>query len=549
MATATAPAHEPRGIADAFREAAARRPGWPAVVFLGETYPYRQLDAWSGRLAGALALLGVRARDRAVLYAPHCPQWIVAWLALQKLGAVAVPVTHFYGPEDLRYVARDSGAVALFCTDTNFGHVDRVLSDTRLRHVVVTGVADLLPAWKRAVGHLLDRIPTGRFRRGADVLPFRALLRGGPAPTPSAVDPDDVAELLYTGGTTGFPKGVPLSHAMFLESCREQRRASEAAIPPGDNVVAQGAPLHHILGQVVGLGALLLGETVLLLPRNAIDGMLDHVARYRARTMLGTPTLYRMILEHDRVDQYDLSSLRYAVCAGDVLPAETAARWRGRTGQPLYQGYGATETCGAIALCPGGAEMPEGAVGRVCPHQRVLLVRPDTQEAAAPGEAGELLVSSEQMTTGYWQKPDETARHFVRLQDRLWYRTGDIVRIDAGGWMYFQDRSVDVIKHKGYRVAASKIDNVLQEHHAVVASCTIGVPDPTVGERIKSFVVVKDDVKGVNGQDLIRWCKDRLAPYEVPQYIEFRDMLPKSKVGKILRRELRSEEKRKTEVA
>ena len=152
------------------------------------------------------------------------------------------------------------------------------------------------------------------------------------------------------------------------------------------------------------------------------------------------------------------------------------------------------------------------------------------------------------MTTGYWNKPEETARHFVRVEDRLWYRTGDVMRLDAEGWMYFQDRSVDVIKHKGYRVAASKVDNVLQEHHAVVASCTIGVPNPLVGERIKSFVVVRDDVKGVNGQELIRWCRDRLAPYEVPQYVEFRDMLPKSKVGKVLRRELRSEERRKTQV-
>jgi long-chain acyl-CoA synthetase len=151
------------------------------------------------------------------------------------------------------------------------------------------------------------------------------------------------------------------------------------------------------------------------------------------------------------------------------------------------------------------------------------------------------------MVAAYWNKPEETARHFVEVEGQRWYRTGDVVRVDRAGWVFFHDRSVDVIKHKGYRVAASKVDNALQEHHAVVASCTIGVPDPAVGERIKSFVVVKDDVKGVNGQELIRWCRQRLAPYEVPQYIEFRDMLPKSRVGKVLRRELRSEERRKAE--
>ena len=537
----------PRSIGEAFRSVAARSPSRTALVFLGEKYSYARLDALSDAFAGALKRRGVGLDHRIILYMPHCPQWVVAWIAAQKLGAVAVPVTHFYGPEDLDYIARDSGADTAVCMDTNFGHLDKVLSRTGLRRVVVTGVADLLPAWKRFVGHVLDRIPNGRVRTGADVLQFRALLAEHAAPPAEDAPAAAMAEILYTGGTTGFPKGVPLSHAMFLESCAQQRKASIDVVPAGENVVLQGAPLYHILGQSVGLGALLLGDTVLLLPRHSLDGMLDHIERYRATTLLGTPTLYRMILEHDRVDHYDLGSLRYTFCAGDVLPVETANRWRKLTGQRLYQGYGATETCGGVALAPSGRDVPEGTVGKICAHQQVLVVNTDSLEPVAAGEDGELLVSSQHMTRGYWNKPEETALHFVELRGQLWYRTGDIVRVDEAGWMFFLDRSVDVIKHKGYRVAASKVDKVLQEHHAVVESCTIGVPDPSVGERIKSFVVVKDDVKGVNGQDLIRWCKDRLAPYEVPQYIEFRDMLPRSKVGKILRRELRSEEKRKAE--
>ncbi len=534
-----------RSIAGAFREVAARVPSRAALVFLGERVSYARLDRLSDALAAALHRRGVGAGDRAVIYAPHCPQWVIAWLALQKLGSVAVPVTHFYGSADLRYIACDSGAETIFCMDTNFGHLDRVLRETPLRRVVVTGVADLLPAWKRWLGHLLDRIPRGRVRRGADVLSFRALLRERAEPPALAVEPSETAEMLYTGGTTGHPKGVPLSHALFLESCAEQRRASLAAVPAGEEVVLQGAPLHHILGQVVGLGGLLCGETVVLLPRANLDAAMEHVERHRATTILGTPTFYRMILEHERLDRYDLGSLRYAFCAGDALPAETAHRWRRATGRPLFQGYGATETCGGVALCPAGAEAPEGAVGRVCAHQQVMVASPDALEPVAPGEPGELLVSSRHMVTGYWNKPEETALHFVRLGGRLWYRTGDVVRLDAAGWMFFHDRSVDVIKHKGYRVAASRVDSALQEHPAVVASCTIGVPDPEAGERIKSFVVMKDDVKGVGGPELIRWCRERLAPYEVPQYVEFRDMLPKSKVGKLLRREIRDEERRK----
>lgn len=536
-----------QSIAGVFREEAARAPSKTALVFLGERSSYARLDTWSDALAAALHRRGVAAGDRVMIYLPHCPQWVVAWLAVQKLGAVAVPVTHFYGSDDLRYIANDCGAATAFCTDANFGHLDKVLRDTGLRRVVVTGVADLLPAWKRWLGHLLDRIPTGRYRSGEGVIPFRDLLAERSAPPASAAAPQDIAEMLYTGGTTGHPKGVPLSHRLFLTSCAEQRKASLAAVPAGGEVVLQGAPLHHILGQVVGLGGLLCGETVILLPRTNLDALLEHVQRHRATTILGTPALYRMILEHERLDRYDLGSLRYAFCAGDALPVETAKRWRAVTGRPLFQGYGATETCGGVALCPAGVEMPEGTVGRVCAHQQVLVVNQDTLAPVAPGEAGELLVSSADMVTGYWNKPEETALHFVRLRDRLWYRTGDVVRLDPAGWMFFLDRSADVIKHKGYRVAASRIDSVLQEHRAVVASCTIGVPDPDVGERIKSFVVTRDDVKGVGGPELMRWCRERLAPYEVPQYVEFRDMLPKSKVGKVLRRELRSEERRKAE--
>ena len=536
-----------RSIGAAFREAAARVPSRTALVFLGERIRYARLDAWSDALAGALARRSVEPGDRVILYAPHCPQWIVSWLAIEKLGAVAVPVTHFYGPADLRAIARDSGAGTAICMDTNFGHLDKILRETGVRQVVVTGLADLLPGWKRLAAHLLDRIPSGKSRQGDDVLSFNALLaERAEAPVPD-VPGDAVAELLYTGGTTGSPKGVPLSQALFLEACAGQRRASLAVVPAGEDVVLQGAPLHHILGQVVGLGGLLAGETVILLPKLVLDAVFDHVERYRVRTLPGTPTMYRMMLEHDRVDHYDLSSLRYSFSGGDTLPAETAHRWRERTGQPLYQGYGATETCGGVALTPAGAEAPEGTVGRVCSHQEVLVVDGETLEPVPPDQPGELLVSSRHMVRGYWEKPEETRRHFVEARGKLWYRTGDVVRVDAAGWMFFQDRSVDVIKHRGYRVAASRVDSVLQENRAVVASCTIGVPDPAVGERIKSFVVTKSDARGVNAEDLIRWCKDRLAPYEVPQYIEFRDMLPKSKVGKILRRELRSEERRKAE--
>lgn len=530
-------------VAEAFARTADAHRDRVALVYLGERYTYGALADAAARVAGALREMGVAPTDRAIVYLPNVPQWLIAWLALQRIGAVAVPITPHYGLADLEHIARDSGAETIFCLDTNFGYVSRLLGPSPLRRAVVTTLAEPLPLWKRAVGRALRRIPEGRVRSGAGVIPFRRLLRGPAAAVPVPAGGADVAEILYTGGTTGRPKGVPLSHALLLASVRAQRSASEPLIPLGEDVVIQGSPLYHILGQAVGLGALLHGERIVLMPRINLDATLDHVRRYRATTLFGVPALFRMILEHDRVDQYDLGSLRYCFSGGDVLPVEVERRWRARFGKPIHQGYGATEACGAIALTPTGAPFPEGTAGRVVAFQELRLADLATLEPVVVGEPGEALVSSTHMVRAYWNSADETARSFVELEGRRWYRTGDILRRDDAGWLFFVDRSADVIKHKGYRVAASRIEAALQEHPAVIESCAVGIPDPVVGERIKAFVVLTQDARGVTAHDLLAWTRDRLAPHEVPHYIEFRDMLPKSKVGKLLRRELRDEER------
>ncbi len=539
-------------VDEAFRRVVRDRPHHPAIVYLGETFTYQTLEALVARCAAALAGAGVGAGARVVLYMPNCPQWVVLWLALQRLGAVAVPVTHQYGPRDVLYVLRDAGAVAVCCTDTNVGYVRQVLEAAAVRLVVVTGLADLLPWWKRAFGRLFDRIPAGRTPRGTVAVLFRQLLRGParaltvPAEGGAPADPAGaVCQLLYTGGTLGQPKGVPITAEALVESMAVQRRNSEPVVPRGTDVVVQGAPLYHILGQALGLGALLAGDTVLLLPRLNLDALLDHVQRYRATTLFGTPTLYRLILEHDRLAYYTLRSLRYCFSGGDVLPGEIGRRWQAHVGCPIYQGYGTTETCGAISLVPTDRPGPEGTVGLVIPTRQVAVVDPESLAPVPADAPGELLVRGAHLPTSYWNKPEESARAFVRYQGAVWYRTGDIVRRDADGWLFFLDRSADVIKHRGYRVAAARVEAVLQEHPAVVAACVVGVPDVEVGERIKAFVVLKEATRSLSAVDLLRWCRERLAPYEVPQYIEFRDMLPKSRVGKLLRRELREEERRK----
>ena len=523
----------------------------PALVYLGMKYNYSQLHEATEILAANLHRLGVSKGDRAVLYLSNCPQWVIAWFALLRIGAVAIPISPIYTPLDLKYMANDSGAETIFCLDTNFGYVTQVLPETGLKRVIVTNIADSLPLWKKMLGIAFNKIPSGRFRSGENVFTFNKLLKKRETSSlpPFQSGPEEMFEMLYTGGTTGVPKGVPFSNILFLEGVAEQRSMSERFIPRGKDVVVQGGPLFHILGQQLGLGGILSGDTLVLLPKVNLDGLFDHIERYRILTFFGVPTIYRMILDHDRLDSYDLGSLQYCFSGGDVMPQDLAERWFKRFGKPVYQGYGATETCGRVSLTPMGGEVPAGSAGQVTPLQKVRLVDPDTLEPVPQGEVGELLVSSDHMVTAYWNKPAETADCFVRMDGKLWYRTRDIVRIDGKGWLFYLDRSVDTIKHKGYRVAASEIEAALQEHHAVVASCVVGVPDEKVGERIKAFVVLKADIKGVSAYELMKWCRERLSSYKVPQYIEFRDMLPKSKVGKLLRRELRTEERKRFEKA
>jgi long-chain acyl-CoA synthetase len=542
---------KPMTIGEAFRRQALLNPGKPALFFLGTSYPYTRILFWAEAIGSYLRERGIGPGDRVMIYLPNSPQWVIAWLGTLMAGAVAVPVTPIYTPRDLEYIARDSGSKAIFCMDTNYGYVAQVRKKTGLESVIYTNLADLLPFWKRALGWLLDKVPRGKVTKGKDSVPLVSLLRkrnGQGTYHEEQTDWEKNAEILYTGGTTKFPKGVPITHRLFLESAEEQLRVGDLLIPPGTNVVLQGAPLFHILGQIFGMGALCLrGDSVILLPRMNLDGLMEAIRVHKALSIFGVPALYRMILEHDRLDTYDLTSLKYCFSGGDVMPPEVANRWKQRFGVPIYQGYGATETVGGVSLSLPGESTPAQSMGRVLPHKVVKIVDPETLEEVERNSVGELLVRSEPMVCGYWNKPEETKEAFVEIEGRLWYRTGDMVRMDQDGYLYFVDRTVDTIKHKGYRVSASEIEAVLQEHPAVIGACVIGVPDPKVGERIKALVVLKQDVKGLSAYELIRWCRERLAPYKVPQHIEFRDMLPKSKVGKLLRREVRGEEKKRLE--
>ena len=537
-------------IFSAFASAAAKNGNKTAIIYLGTRFTYKAILRRVENFAASLKDAGVAEGERIVLYVPNSVHWVIAWLGIQRAGAVVVPITPIYTKHDLVYIANDSGAKHIVCSVTNFGYVKQAIPETGIKKAIAVKLTDLLPWWKRLFGWAFDRVPKGKVSREDDTLWFGGMVKNNPRAKglPQLTQKGtDTAEIIYTGGTTKFPKGVPISHGLYLESAAEQISIPDPLFAPTENMVLGSAPLFHILGQTCALSTLLVGGAIVLMPKVNLDAIFDAVQRLKATTLIGVPTLYRMILDHDRIDYYDLTSLKYAFNGGDALPEEISNRWRTKFGNPIYQGYGATETCGGVTMCPTDEENPPKSIGRAVPSKMVKLVDPLTLKPVSPGEQGEALVHSDRMVRAYWNKPEETQEAFVEIDGVLYYRTADVLSVDDEGRYYFVDRTVDTIKHKGYRVSSSEIEGVLQENQAVVAACVVGIPDEKVGERIKAFVVLKEDVKGITGYDLIKWCRKRLAGYKVPQYIEFRDMLPKSKVGKLLRREVRNEEERRKE--
>ena len=537
-------------IFDAFSGAASKFENYTAIVYLGTRFSYGKILKLAENFASSLRNEGVWEGDRVIMYIPNSVQWVIAWLGIQRAGAEAVPITPIYTAHDLQYIANDSDAKYVICSDANYGYVKQALTETGLKKVIVTKLSDLLPWWKRLFGWAFDKVPKGKISRDETTVFFRKMVysqaRHSQLP-PLKTEETDTAEVLYTGGTTKFPKGVPISHGLYLEAALEQITISDPLFRGSENIVIGSAPLFHILGQTTALSVLLVGGSIVLMPKVNLDAIFDSVQRFKAKTLIGVPTLYRMILEHDRIDLYDLSSLKYCFNGGDVLPVEINERWQKKFHKPIYQGYGATETCGGVSMCPTDEDSPPKSIGKIVPSKKIKIVDPITLEAVPLNTPGELLVHSKRMVMAYWNKPDETEEAFVEMDGLRYYKTADIVSMDEAGHLYFIDRTVDTIKHKGYRVSSSEIESVLQEHPAVIGACVVGLPDPKVGERIKAFVVLKEDVKGITGYDLIRWCREKLVSYKIPQYIEFRDMLPKSKVGKLLRREIRGEEKRRAE--
>ncbi len=545
----TVTSRDDRSIFGVIEDICEKYPRKPAIIYLGEKFSYSKMRDLVRRFAGALSDLGVRVNDKVMIYIANCPQFLVAYFGIQEIGAIPVPVSPIYTPFELEYMVNDSGAETIICQDTNFRYVTEVFEGNKLKRIIVTNLTDLLPWWKRTIGRALDKVPKGVVKKTSQVYFFSDLIRKYPNQPPKLTIKADeqLASILYTGGTTGSPRGVPSSHAKMLCSLKDyEDLTKDYILEGGDDVLLIAISLFHMMGQEAILGwGLGRGISVVLMPVPQVDAILDAIQMYKVTIFTGVPALYRMILGNDRLKSYDLSSLKYCWCGGDVLPSDLFKRWHETFRIPLYQNYGTTEM-GCITLSPLDRFPLIGSIGLPVASKQIRVVNPDTLEEVPANKVGELLVTSEYGTQAcYWNKTEETSECFVEVDGRTWNLTNDYVRIDETRNVFYVDRSADIIKYKGYRVSCSEIEAILLSLKVVKEACVIGVPDPAVGELIKAIVVLRENTRGVDASELIKWCREKLAPYKIPDYIEFRDMLPKSKVGKLLRREIREEERRR----
>ena len=339
MNTANNGKMKPELVFTQFERMAEKYPNRPAIIYLGEKFSYRRLKELIDRFGTALRHLGVRKGDKVVLYITNSVQWVISFFAIQKIGAVVVPVAPIYTSFEIEYMISDSGAETIICLDTNFGYVQDVFSKTSLKRAIVTNLVDLLPLWKRTVGFLFDKIPNGIVKKGEDVYFFKDLIKQLPEKLDVEIDPwKDLSYILYTGGTTGFPKGVPGNHMGMISYVRDvMEDVAGGYVQEGKDTYIAINPLFHImaLGLFVAIG-LNYGNMTIIMPVPQVDAILRAIEKNRVRWILGVPALYRMILENDRLDQYNLSSLKYCYCGGDVLPIEVFKRWKEHLGDKEF---------------------------------------------------------------------------------------------------------------------------------------------------------------------------------------------------------------------
>jgi long-chain acyl-CoA synthetase len=529
-----------RSVQDLFEQAFEKYPENAAYTNMGKTIDYAELDRLSMQFACYLqGTLGLTRGERVAIMLPNVLQYPVAMCGIFRAGLVVVNINPLYTARELEHQLKDSGTKCIIILD-NFAHVlEEVLPDTSVEHVVTTGLGDLLTWPRSTVTNLVMRyvkraVPSFNIK---DSIRFRQALSAGDGVVLNEVDIGyaDIAYLQYTGGTTGVSKGAMLSHRNMVYNVQQTITWQAGAYVGVEPIIAITAlPLYHIFSlqgnclTVMAQG----GENVLITNPRDFEGFAKEISTIEFNLFTGVNTMFAALMDAPGFGAIDFSFLRVCIGGGMAVQPAIAKEWKEKTGNTILQGYGLTETSPAAIVCRIDADFT-GAIGLPLPSTEVIITDDDGNPLPI-NEIGEICIRGPQVMEGYWQRPSETAE--VMLPDG-WLRTGDIGRMDDGGNVFIEDRKKDMILVSGFNVYPNEIENVVVELNGILEAAAIGIPDERSGEIVKIFAVRKND--SVTEQDIIDHCRENLTNYKRPRIIEFRDELPKTNVGKILRRALR----------
>jgi long-chain acyl-CoA synthetase len=540
----------PDGPLDGLLRTAARdHANQDAVVFFDHAITYGELDTLVDRLAAGLQDLGLRTGDRVSLFMPNCPQIVIAYEAVWRCGAIAVPSNPLYTAAEFAHQARDAGSRFVIVLSLNYEKVNAARKSTPIEHVIVTNIKEYFKGPLKLLFTLLREKKDGhRVDIGTDAGTYEwADAMADHDPAPVAVTADDLAVLMYTGGTTGVPKGAMLTHGNLMANAHQVRAWSPEAVA-GAEVMMTALPLTHSYSVTVSMNhSMAAGYKQVLIPdARDLGGLLKVIDSQKPTYFPGVPTLYSAIARHRHVKsgKYDVSSVKWCISGAAALPPEVKRNFEAISGGFVVEGYGLSEASPVTHAVPLDGSGRTGSIGFPIPSTDCRIVDEDTETVVlGVGKRGVLCVSGPQVMQGYWNMPDATA-DVLRADDdgTVWLHTGDIAVMDEEGRFTIVDRKKDMILAAGgFNVYPREVEDALFEHPAVVDAGVIGVPVGSPDQRVKAFVVVGEG-KTVTEGDLIDFCRDRLARYKVPRTIEFRDELPKTFVGKVLRRVLMQQE-------
>lgn len=506
---------QPATLAELISDVATSDPDRSAIVFQDQPISYGQLDALVERAANSLAARGVGPGDRVALLLPNLPQFVVAYYAVVRLGAIVVPLNLLYKAGEIAYILNDSGAKALIVFEAFFVEARAALDVAPTVGLVVFAGQSAAPEGTVSWTDLVSASATPRYSH--------------------TVQPSDVAVICYTSGTTGRSKGAMLTHRNFIANCEQIGQIERHTVRPDDRLLLV-LPLFHIFAMNVGMNAALrAGATIVLMTRFEPIPVLEALQRHRCTIFLGAPPMYVAWVNLPNLETYDLSSLRVVNSGAAPLPGQVLERFAHLTGVNIMEGYGLTETSPVTHGNFAGPTVKPGTIGPVIPGVECRLVDERDQDVP-PGAEGEIVVRGENVMPGYWQRPEESAE---ALRGG-WFHTGDIATVDQDGYYTIVDRKKDMINAGGFKVWPREVEEVLFRHPAVREAAVVPYPDPYAGERPLAFIALKDGQQATAGE-LIAYCRERLATFKAPDRVEFRAELPKLPTGKVLRRILREE--------